>query len=106
MHPVIANRKRELEALCERFGVHRLEIFGSAAGISLAQASYRDTLSGLKCRCPKVTVSARPVTTLGDQAAEVFVAPQPDAPRAPRHPSTKRCPGPAASRLSPSRRQS
>ncbi|HEV7508701.1 MAG TPA: nucleotidyltransferase domain-containing protein [Thermoanaerobaculia bacterium] len=32
MHPMIANRKIELEALCERFGVRRLEVFGSAAG--------------------------------------------------------------------------
>lgn len=32
MYPMIASRKIELEALCERFGVHRLEIFGSAAG--------------------------------------------------------------------------
>ncbi|MEA2599091.1 MAG: uncharacterized protein QOF89_83 [Acidobacteriota bacterium] len=32
MHPMIANLKIELEALCKRFGVHRLEIFGSAAG--------------------------------------------------------------------------
>ncbi len=32
MYPIIASRKSELEALCERFGVHRLEIFGSAAG--------------------------------------------------------------------------
>jgi predicted nucleotidyltransferase len=29
---MIANLKIELEALCKRFGVHRLEIFGSAAG--------------------------------------------------------------------------
>jgi hypothetical protein len=32
MHPFIASRKSDLEALCRRFGVHRLEIFGSAAG--------------------------------------------------------------------------
>jgi len=32
MHPIIANRKIEIEAMCERFGVRRLEIFGSATG--------------------------------------------------------------------------
>jgi predicted nucleotidyltransferase len=32
MHPTIASRKHEMEALCQRFGVRRLEIFGSAAG--------------------------------------------------------------------------
>ena len=54
-------------------------IFGSPSGIAEAQASYRSTLSSLKCRCPRVTASARPVVGLGDQAAEVFVAPRPDA---------------------------
>ncbi len=54
-------------------------VFGSPSGIAEAQQSYRGTLSTLKCRCPGVTVSARPVTSLGDQAAEVFVAPQPDS---------------------------
>ncbi|HEX3552768.1 MAG TPA: nucleotidyltransferase domain-containing protein [Thermoanaerobaculia bacterium] len=32
MHPIVTSRKSELAALCKRFGVHRLEIFGSAAG--------------------------------------------------------------------------
>ena len=32
MHPIIASRKHELEELCQRFGVRKLEIFGSAAG--------------------------------------------------------------------------
>jgi predicted nucleotidyltransferase len=32
MHPIIANRKTELEDLCQSFGVRRLEVFGSAAG--------------------------------------------------------------------------
>jgi len=54
-------------------------VFGSRSGIADAQQAYRRTLSTLKCRCPGVTVSARPVTSLGDQAAEVFVAPQPDS---------------------------
>ncbi len=30
MHPIIANRKIEIEALSEHFGVRSLEIFGSA----------------------------------------------------------------------------
>lgn len=32
MQPIITNHQRELLALCERFGVRRLEVFGSAAG--------------------------------------------------------------------------
>jgi predicted nucleotidyltransferase len=31
MHPVVANRRDELAALCGRLGVRRLELFGSAA---------------------------------------------------------------------------
>jgi len=32
MQPIITNHQQELLALCERFGVRRLEVFGSAAG--------------------------------------------------------------------------
>lgn len=32
MNSFITNRKTDLERLCERFGVLRLELFGSAAG--------------------------------------------------------------------------
>ncbi len=32
MQPIIASRRRELLELCERFGVRKLEVFGSAAG--------------------------------------------------------------------------
>jgi hypothetical protein len=31
MNPVIEERRSELEAICQRFGVRRLELFGSAA---------------------------------------------------------------------------
>ena len=31
MHPVVASRRDELEALCHRLGIRRLELFGSAA---------------------------------------------------------------------------
>ena len=31
MHPVIAENKKELAELCQRYGVARLEVFGSAA---------------------------------------------------------------------------
>lgn len=31
MNPVLTQRRDELEALCRRFGVRRLELFGSAA---------------------------------------------------------------------------
>ena len=54
-------------------------ILGSPSGVSDAQESYRATLTRLTCRCPGVTVHARPVAGLGDRAAEVFVAPQPYA---------------------------
>jgi hypothetical protein len=30
--PQVANRLQEVEAICRRFGVRRLELFGSAAG--------------------------------------------------------------------------
>jgi predicted nucleotidyltransferase len=32
MQPIITSHQQELLALCERFGVRRLEVFGSAAG--------------------------------------------------------------------------
>ena len=31
MHPAIANKKEELAKVCRRYGVARLEVFGSAA---------------------------------------------------------------------------
>jgi predicted nucleotidyltransferase len=31
MNRIVANHQKELAALCERFGVRRLEVFGSAA---------------------------------------------------------------------------
>ena len=31
MHPAIAEKRQSLAALCRRFGVQRLEVFGSAA---------------------------------------------------------------------------
>ena len=31
MHPVVESKRDELSALCRRFGVRRLEVFGSAA---------------------------------------------------------------------------
>lgn len=31
MHQTVANKRAELAALCQRFGVRRLEVFGSAA---------------------------------------------------------------------------
>ena len=31
MHPLIEAKKKEIEEICRRFGVKRLEIFGSAA---------------------------------------------------------------------------
>jgi uncharacterized protein len=32
MHPIVEEQRGELIRLCERFGVRRLELFGSAAG--------------------------------------------------------------------------
>jgi len=32
MHPIVERQRGELIRLCERFGVRRLELFGSAAG--------------------------------------------------------------------------
>ena len=31
MHPLIASKKKEIAEICRRFGVKRLEVFGSAA---------------------------------------------------------------------------
>ena len=31
MHPLITQRRTEIESLCRQFGVNRLELFGSAA---------------------------------------------------------------------------
>ncbi|SBW20869.1 DNA polymerase beta domain-containing protein [Candidatus Protofrankia californiensis] len=34
MHPVIGTRRSEIEALCRRLGIRRLDVFGSAVGAS------------------------------------------------------------------------
>lgn len=34
MHEVVESRRSEIEALCRTLGVHRLDVFGSAAGDS------------------------------------------------------------------------
>lgn len=44
-----------------------------------ARLSYRQFLSGLRCRCQGITPVEQPVAGLGDQAAEVFVAARPGA---------------------------
>ncbi len=36
MHPLIAEKQPEIEVLCRRFGVTRLELFGSAIGLDHA----------------------------------------------------------------------
>lgn len=54
-------------------------VFRSASSISQARQLYRDTAASLRCRCQGVTVSAKPVAGLGDQAAEVFIVAGPDA---------------------------
>jgi predicted nucleotidyltransferase len=37
MHPLIAEKQPEIEVLCRRFRVTRLELFGSATGIDHAE---------------------------------------------------------------------
>ena len=54
-------------------------VFRSASAVSQARKAYRTSAATLRCRCPGVTVSAKPVAGLGDQATEVFVAAGPDA---------------------------
>lgn len=59
--------------------ITQTDVFGTLSGVDAAQQSYRATLASLRCRCPGVTVSARPVPGLGDEATEVYVAPRADA---------------------------
>lgn len=54
-------------------------VFGSGTPVANAERSYRANLSGADCHCPRVEVSKRPVTGLGDKAEELYVAPRPDA---------------------------
>lgn len=37
MHPLIADKQPEIESLCRRFGVTRLELFGSATNAEFAE---------------------------------------------------------------------
>jgi len=39
MESAVADRRRDIEALCRRFGVRRLDLFGSAAGGSFDPAT-------------------------------------------------------------------
>jgi len=54
-------------------------VFRSASAILSAQQSYRNAVAGLGCHCKGVTVSARPVSGLGDQATGLLIAAGPDA---------------------------
>jgi hypothetical protein len=54
-------------------------IFRSGSSVTQARQDYGSTISSLRCRCPGVTVSAKPVADLGDQATEAFVVAAPDA---------------------------
>ncbi len=54
-------------------------VFRSPSAIVRAQQSYRNAVAGLGCHCKGVTVSARPVTGLGDQATGLLIAAGPDA---------------------------
>jgi len=49
---MIAHRKIEFEALCERFGVRRLELFGSAAGERFNESSDLDFLVDFAAASP------------------------------------------------------
>jgi uncharacterized protein len=42
MHPVVRDKSAELAALCRRFGVSRLDVFGSAARVSDFDAARSD----------------------------------------------------------------
>jgi len=54
-------------------------IYGPSSGVTAAQQAYHAAVASLGCRCRGVSVSARPVTGLGDQAEEFFVTPSVDA---------------------------
>jgi hypothetical protein len=54
-------------------------VYRTPSPVGVARQVYRSSLSAMECHCQGVAVSARPVTGLGDQAAEMFIAPRPDA---------------------------
>jgi hypothetical protein len=54
-------------------------IFGTKTAVADTLHSYRYNLSRVACPCARVSASKQPVTGLGDQAEELFVAPRPDA---------------------------
>lgn len=54
-------------------------IFGTKTAVADTRLFYRSALAHAGCQCARVSASKQPVTGLGDQAEELFVAPRPDA---------------------------
>ena len=44
MHELVEARRPEIEALCRRLGVRRLDVFGSAVGVEFTESSDVDVL--------------------------------------------------------------
>jgi predicted nucleotidyltransferase len=44
MHAFVESRRHEIEALCRRLGVRRLDVFGSAVGSTFTESSDVDVL--------------------------------------------------------------
>jgi hypothetical protein len=63
----------------DRTLVAQVFVFDKSPAIGAAQQAYNSSLSAFGCHCQGVTVSARPVADLGDQAAAFFIADSPAA---------------------------
>jgi hypothetical protein len=62
-----------------RMLIGQVLVFSSPSSVRLAQEAYHTTIANLGCHCRGVTASTRPVSGVGDQAMEAFVAAGPDA---------------------------
>lgn len=54
-------------------------IFGTKNAVADTRLAYHSAVGRADCHCARVSASEQPVTGLGDQAEELFVAPRPDA---------------------------
>jgi len=84
MHPELAQKRQALSALCRRFGVERLEVFGSAARgddfdlpssdadflVSFLPAERNDLAAFTEFKAALEALLGRPVDLLERQAVE------------------------------------
>ena len=84
MHPVLAEKRQTLVALCRRFGVERLEVFGSATRgddfdprrsdadflVSFLPAERNDLAAFTEFKAALEALLGRPVDLLERQAVE------------------------------------